>query len=120
LPASRKCCGFKGHSANYSKFFPGGLDFDGFDRSIWPQRSLHVHWLTWARLKKCTTTVVIEQLQTETGIKYSVFIKLTYFDPTRFTANYPMHNLFLGTGKYVMKKLWIEKGALSPEQLKII
>ena len=41
IPAARKCCGFKGHSANYGcshckKVFPGGIgceDFSGFDRA---------------------------------------------------------------------------------------
>ena len=31
-----------------------------------------------------------------------------------------MHNLFLGTAKYVMKQLWIEKRIVSIEQLKLI
>ena len=31
-----------------------------------------------------------------------------------------MHNLFLGTAKYVMKQLWVEKGTLSLDQLKLI
>ena len=128
IPASRKCCGFKGHSANYGcnrcqKIFPGGFgkkDCSGFDRSTWPQRNLTAHRSTCTELQKCTTTSAVEQLQTETGVKYSALIELTYFDPIRFTIIDPMHNLFLGTGKYVMKKLWVEKGILSPEQLKII
>lgn len=48
IPAARKCCRFKGHSANYGcsrckKFFPGGLgqkDFSGFERFDWPQQNL--------------------------------------------------------------------------------
>ena len=31
-----------------------------------------------------------------------------------------MHNLFLGTAKYVMKQLWIEKRIVSLQQLKLI
>ena len=31
-----------------------------------------------------------------------------------------MHNLFLGTAKYVMKQLWLEKGILALDQLKLI
>ena len=51
IPAARKCCGFKGHSANYGcsrcmKLFPGGFgkkEFSGFDRSRWPPRTLEAH-----------------------------------------------------------------------------
>ena len=31
-----------------------------------------------------------------------------------------MHNLFLGTAKTVMKKIWLEKGNISNEELKVI
>ena len=41
-----------------------------------------------------------------------------YFDAVKFTAIDPMHNLFLGTAKYVFK-LWIKKKGLKvPECLK--
>ena len=51
IPAARKCCGFKGHSANYGcsrckKMFPGDFgkkDFSGFDRSQWPPRTYEEH-----------------------------------------------------------------------------
>ena len=51
IPAARKCCGFKGHSANLGcsrclKFFPGDIgnkDFSGFDRDTWPKRHLAEH-----------------------------------------------------------------------------
>ena len=59
------------------KFFPGGFgkkDCSGFDRSMWPPRSLAVHRSMCTKLKKCTTTAAVEQLQTETGIKYSALI----------------------------------------------
>lgn len=128
VPAARKCCGFKGHAANYGcsrckKFFPGGVgckDFSGFDRTTWPERSLHAHRLTCNELQKCSTQTAKELLQTRTGVKYLVLIELTYFNPIRFTVIDPMHNLFLGTAKHVMKNLWLEKGILSKIQLKTL
>ena len=48
IPASRKVCGFLGHSATYgcSKCFPGQVgkkDYSGFDRSQWKERTLEEH-----------------------------------------------------------------------------
>ena len=47
---------------------------------------LAVHHSTCTKLQKCTTNAAVEQLQTETGIKYSTLIELTYFDTIRFTV----------------------------------
>ena len=53
IPAARKCCGFKGHSAKYGcsccKFFPGGLgykEFSGFDCVSWPEHDLQESYET--------------------------------------------------------------------------
>ena len=52
IPAARKLCGFKGHSAGRTrskcfKSFPGsvktGRDFSGFDREHWPRRCNDLH-----------------------------------------------------------------------------
>ena len=128
IPAARKCCGFKGHSANYGcsrckKFFPGGIgckDFSGFDRTTWPNRDLQNHREKCRDLQKCHTQTARESLQTETGVKYSVLIELSYFNPIRFTIVDPMHNLFLGTAKHTMKNLWLENGVLSKAQMKTL
>ena len=55
-------------------------------------------------------------MQSKYGIRYSVLLALPYFDPIRFVAIDPMHNLYLGTGKHLFK-LWIALGLLSSEQL---
>ena len=129
IPAARKCCGFKGHTANYGcsrckKHFPGGFgerkDFSGFDRHDWPQRDLDEHKLVCQKLRQCTTSVAKETLQTQHGIKYSVLIELPYFDPIRFTIIDPMHNLFLGTAKHVMKNLWMKKNIITSDHLELI
>lgn len=49
-------------------------------------------------------------------------MKLPYFDCVRFTIIDPMHNLFTGTAKYILKKVWLkdESPKLSKEGLKKI
>lgn len=128
IPAARKCCGFKGHAANYGcsrckKFFPGNFgnkDFSGFDRSKWPPRTYEEHMKAVNQIKKCTTQTNVDSLETKTGVKHSILTELPYFDPIRFTIIDPMHNLFLGTAKTVMKKIWLQRDIISTSNLNVI
>ena len=128
IPAARKCCGFKGHSANLGcsrclKYFAGGFgkkDYSGFDRASWPIRTEIKHRETIAKFKACNTSSATKNIEKETGIKYSVLMELEYFDPIRFTIIDPMHNLFLGTAKYMMKNIWMENEILTIQHLKTI
>ena len=72
------------------------------------------------KLLKCTTKSAVESLEMTTGVKYSVLMELPYFNPIRYTIIDPMHNLFLGTAKTMMKKIWLERGIISSAQLHII
>ena len=128
IPAARKCSGFKSHSANYGcsrcmKFFPGSVgqkNCSGFDRSLWPPRIYREHMKAVEEIKRCTTQSSVESLETATGVKHSVLTELPYFDPIRFTVVDPMHNLFLGTAKHIMKNIWLKRGIITNDQLDII
>ena len=104
IPGGRKTCGFLSHSANYGcskcfKLFPGGVgckDYSGFDRDQWPTRSLNDH-------RKCKTKSELSQKQSQAGCRYSILLKLPYFDPIRFLIVDPMHNLYLGSAKHYLK-----------------
>lgn len=126
LPAVRKLCGFKGHSAHRGcskcfKYFPGGFnektDYSGFDRDLWPPRHNDSHRIHAERVRKASTQSKHEELATKYGVYYSCLLQLEYFDAIRFTAIDPMHNLFLGTAKHVFK-LWIKKNFLTKKELK--
>ena len=73
IPASRKVCGFLGHNANLGcskclKRFPGGFgskDYSGFDRTLWPERTLSEHKVNVMRIRQCTTKTERDKLQTE-------------------------------------------------------
>ena len=41
-------------------------------------------------------------------LRYSILLKLPYFDPIQYAVIDPMHNLFLGTGRHVME-VWLER-----------
>ena len=46
--------------------------------------------------------------ESSSGCRYSVLLELEYFDSPRFLVVDPMHNLFLGTAKHHLKRVWIE------------
>lgn len=64
IPAARKLCGFKGHSAYRGcsrclKYFPGGFgekkDYSGFDRETWQERSNEDHKSNAKKIEKSKT-----------------------------------------------------------------
>src|SRR6185295_16915019 len=56
----------------------------------------------------------------QTGIKWSELLRLPYFDSIRFLTVDPMHCLFLGIAKWIVKKIWVDEGVLTPDNLKNI
>ena len=128
IPAARKLCGFKGHSAERAcskcfKGFPGsvktGRDFSGFDREHWPRRCNGLHRRYADKVRRAANKTTHEKLATRYGCYFSVLLELEYFDAVRFTVVDPMHNLFLGTAKS-MFQLWIERDLLTKDKLKVI
>ena len=128
IPATRKVCGFVGHSASRAcskcfKFFQGGFrekkDFSGFsDRLSWPERNGLTHKRNCEKLLTAKSKADYTRLSRMYGVHLCALTKLEYFDCVRFHIIDPMHNLFLGTAKYVFK-LWTEN-VLSKEQLREI
>ncbi|GET64379.1 hypothetical protein GLOIN_2v1775288 [Rhizophagus irregularis DAOM 181602=DAOM 197198] len=53
----------------------------------------------------------------ETGVRWSELLRLSYFDPIRFITVDPMHCLFLDIAKWIVKRIWIDGGILTPNSL---
>ena len=51
-------------------------------------------------------------MEMKIGVRYSVLLELDYFNIVKSSVIDPMHNLLLGTAKYVLR-LWIDKGILT-------
>src|SRR5436853_4509878 len=47
-------------------------------------------------------------------------LRLPYFNPIRHLIVNPMHCLFLGIAKWIVKKLWIDSGKFSKSDLKLM
>lgn len=124
IPATRKLCGFLGHSAclgcsKCSKKFPGDFgkrDYSGFDVNSWPKRTLENYMSSIRELKKAKTQTERDRLESSLGVRFSKLCEIDYFDPVRMSIVDPMHNLFQGTAKKMMK-LWLGLKVIHPEQL---
>ena len=113
LPAGRKACGFLSYTAHLGcsrclKRFTGGVgevDYSGFDRQNWPLRTGADHKAKAESLLSCTTKTELKQTESRTGCRYSVLLKLPYFNAPRMLVIDPMHNLFLGSAKHYVKAI---------------
>lgn len=108
IPATRKICGFQGHSAYLGcprclKTFPGGFrekkkHYSGLERNSWTPHINQDHCSQAITMPRSKTKAEYNLIGQNSGIShYSVLLDLEYFDITRFGTVDPTHNLFLGT-----------------------
>ena len=129
IPASRKVCGFLSHNAilgcnkclkrfKHYRTENGGTitDYSGFDRQTWEMRTCATHRELAKELMKEKTPTALHDAESKLGLRYSILLSLPYFNPVRFTAIDPMHNLFLGTGKHAFE-VWVDSGVITKKQL---
>ena len=58
-------------------------------------------------------------IESDVGGRYSVLMKLPYFQPIRFSVIDPVHNLFLGTGKHMME-IWLSTDVLTYSNVSLL
>jgi hypothetical protein len=129
MPASRKLVGFFSHIAKLGcsrclKQFPGSIftgdkDYSGFDRSKWPPRTNEEHRSNIKKIE-CSQKSKKSQLESTYGCRYSELLRLPYFDPVRMTIIDPMHNLYLGTAKHILKDVWFERMLIKKRDIDVI
>ena len=129
IPACRKVCGFTGFQAKLGcskclKIFPSGsfgekLDYSGFDRSVWPLRTLENHMKALGCISNAKSPTEQLSLESKYGSRYSELTRLPYFNVIDHHVVDPMHNLYLGTTKN-MVKIWKELSILKAEQCDLI
>lgn len=76
------------------------MNYSGFDHSLWPLRTNVIHRQNVQLIQQTKTEQAHKESQY--GCRYSVLLKLPYFDPPRMLIIDAMHNLFLGTGKHML------------------
>ena len=117
IPAARKVCGFTGHNSikacsKCAKVFPTHSfgdkpDYGGFNRDDWPPKTLREHKEAALKHQQVTNRTAQKDIERESGCRYSVLLKLPYFDPIRMCVVDPMHNLLLGSAKHILT-VWKE------------
>ena len=114
IPATRKVFGFTGHSPSHScskctKVFQGSagnMSFSGFDACSLTTNEQHRQQAQ--HILNQTSTADKINLEKLYGNRSSEIMELPYFNCTRYHIIDPMHNLFLGTAKQIMKNVWID------------
>ncbi|KAJ8316197.1 hypothetical protein KUTeg_006211 [Tegillarca granosa] len=127
IPAARKLCGFLGHSATQGCSHctkkitnsKGERNCGGFDFKTWIPRTKEDHYKHSQRIKNTKTLTQKKNIEKEFGYRYTVFLELDYFKPSRFLTIDPMHNLFLGTAKK-MFSYWVDEEILKKKDLEKI
>ena len=128
LPAGRKTCGFLNYNARFGcsrcwKQFSGGvgsMDYSGFDRENWRQRTGPEHKQLACRLLSKKTKSDRNVAESQSGCRYSVLLELPYFDAPRMLIIDPMHNLFLGSAKHFLKSILIGREIISESQFHVL
>ena len=123
LPARRKLCGFlchyaKLHCSKCLKQFPGvvgSVNYSGFDRACWLLGTDSVHRTHVRMFGQCVTKSERNMMESQLGCRYSILLRLPYFDAPRMLTIDPMHNLFLGTGKHLLQ-FWLDKEIINRSQ----
>ena len=129
LRSCSQVCGFtsfsslQGCSKCFKNFpcdsFGKKSDYSGYDRDTWPVRTYSCHLQQVAEFNEARTATQQQEIERKYGVRYSELLRLPYFDVVEFHVVDPMHNLLLGTGKYLMT-LWKESGVINKSQFEYI
>ena len=102
------------------KQFPGDIGkkiYSGFDRENWEKRTTEGHLEEIRQINACRSKGEREDLESLFVTRYSVLVDLPYYSSVRMAIIDPMHNLFLGTSKFMLN-LWKEVGILDDDAFK--
>ena len=108
LPASRKINGFAGHSAKEFMCPFCGLgrtDINNLNRATWPRKSRDMLKKAAENWRDAETAGKRKCLFKQTGVRWTPFWKLEYYDPTKMCTIDVMHNLFLGLVQFHVREV---------------
>ncbi|GBC49454.2 hypothetical protein GLOIN_2v1776801 [Rhizophagus irregularis DAOM 181602=DAOM 197198] len=70
--------------------------------------------------RNCKTKDERNQHVSNNLVRWTELLRLPYFNPIRHCVVDPMHNLFLRIASWIVKRLWIDRGKISKDDLKIM
>ena len=128
IPAARKICGHvsslvachicekKGNYENRQHNFAGMDDIDEWFVARDPAK----HRENAQAWRRCNSDASRSRFVKQTGVRWSELLRLPYFDPVRFVTVDPMHCLFLGIAKWIVKRIWVDEEILTTNTLKMV
>jgi hypothetical protein len=128
IPAARKLCGHISALAGCHRCYKRAnivgrkLNFGGFDdMSEWFQdRDLEEHRTNAEAWRHCKSKDERRNHVSTTLVRWSEMLRLPYFNPIRHLIVDPMHCLFLGIARWIIKRLWIDGGKITKTDLKLM
>lgn len=124
IPAARKLCGHISALAACHRCYKraNNGNFGNFDdmtdwfkpRDLEDFRQNAIAW------RNCKTKDERNQHVSNNLVRWTELLRLPYFNPIRHCVVDPMHNLFLGIASWIVKRLWIDGGKISKDDLKIM
>lgn len=108
LPAARRVAGLGGHSASYfcSECLLKLEDINNLDVDSWKSRTLEEHRFHAECWKGASTHAERTRIFREYGSKWSEFLRLPYWDPTKFVAIDSMHGFYLRMFQRHIRDVW--------------
>ena len=95
----------------------GRISFWGFD-VFWPLWNEEEHREQAYEGMRQVSRSARDKVEVKYGSRFSALMHLEYFDCVRLNLIDPMHNLFLGTAKHVVKNVWLsEENPIIPKNL---
>jgi hypothetical protein len=125
IPAARKLCGHGSALVSCHRYYKTAnsigskLNFGGFDdMDDWfIERDLEEHRWNAEDWRLCKSEEERKCHVRSTHVRWSELLRLPYFNPIRHLIVDPMHCLFLGIAHWIIKKLWIDGGKITKQDL---
>lgn len=108
LPAARQMSGFAHYSARYfcSVCKLERTEINDLDVSKWERRTFEDHRKHAGLWREAKTRGARERLTREYGVKWSEMLRLSYWDPSRFTMIDSMHGFYLRMFQHHIRVIW--------------
>jgi len=78
-------------------------DYSNFNKTEWTPRTNEHHQTNAEKHRLASMDARQKDLERESGMRYSILLRLPYFNAPRMCITDPMHNLFLGTAKKMIQ-----------------
>jgi hypothetical protein len=106
------------YSDEYKKTHYGGME--NYDEWVTNPADALLHRKYAQEWMECNSKSSRENHFKEHGVRWSELLRLPYMDPIRFAVIDPMHCLFLGVAKWIIKSIFINQRKLTMEQLRVV